>query len=135
MEHIGFTDADCVQAACHEIRPRVQVVPGMDNDGRGACGSAGRVDAYAVFVHITCHKSERIVGAHIRFGGERDFPDIFYRPDTVRRNTVFLKYLFVIGRICSDTDCLFKPLKLQFTQLLTRHGFYLFFPVFVVHGY
>ena len=110
-------------------------MPGVDDDGGRSRGSAGRVDAYTVFVHIAGHKSERVVGAHVRLGGKRDFPDVFYRPDAVCRNAVLLKNLFVIGGICCNADCFPKPPELQFVQLLTRHGFYLFFPVFVIHGY
>ena len=48
------------------------------NDGRRSRSSTGRVDAYAVFLHVARHESEWIVGAHVCLCGERNFPYVIY---------------------------------------------------------
>jgi len=93
-DHAGAA-AGGTERARHDLRPHLDVGPGVSDDDRLAGGAGGSVDADQFFAGHREHV-ERIVVAQIDFGREREFGEIGKLFKVGRMDARFVENFFVM---------------------------------------
>src|SRR5262249_25410322 len=121
VEYVAGLTAHAGDRSRHQVRPQLEIGPGIADDGRLAGGSRGAVQPQHVFARH-CEQAEGKIVAQLRFDGEGKTDDVSDRLQVIRRDAGGIELATKrrdLGVGASDRR--FEPMQLQRLELIARH--------------
>ena len=121
LEDIALTATYHIEVTGNHVRPRTDVMLGIDDDTGITRRTTCRVDTHGI-IQTSTYEAIRIIVTQILLRGEGNLAEVIQRINGISGNTGITQTLLVERRFQGNVDALLQFLHLQLLELLSWHG-------------